>query len=204
MLPKDKKNTFLIMKLSAIALISVILGILFILSSHQEYLQSHPTRNEIVAPGPSSARPQVADLQFPISKNEAVTMSSLHGSVVHLVFWASWCEPCVAEMPRLFELYKKLSEFYQTKSTRVPYKLVLINLDDGEIGLQAARKMIADMPNGILSVFNGYPIAEKMLVEALPHHVIIDKSGHIAMTFEKSIEDNDDQLTAQLQKLLTD
>ncbi|MDA8432453.1 MAG: TlpA disulfide reductase family protein, partial [Nitrospiraceae bacterium] len=38
-----------------------------------------------------------------------VTLSSLKGKVVLLNFWATWCPPCVAEMPELNKLYRKMA-----------------------------------------------------------------------------------------------
>lgn len=38
----------------------------------------------------------------------AVTLSALKGSVVVVYFWASHCEPCKAEFPRLEALYERL------------------------------------------------------------------------------------------------
>ena len=42
--------------------------------------------------------------------NKKVEVSSFKGKVVVLHFWATWCTPCVHEMPRMLELTKSLED----------------------------------------------------------------------------------------------
>jgi peroxiredoxin len=39
-----------------------------------------------------------------------VTLSEFHGRVVVLNFWASWCGPCVEEMPSLVQLQQRFKD----------------------------------------------------------------------------------------------
>jgi thiol-disulfide isomerase/thioredoxin len=48
------------------------------------------------------------DLEFTDAiKGSTVSIKNLKGKVVVLDFWATWCGPCVAEMPHMKELYSK-------------------------------------------------------------------------------------------------
>lgn len=42
--------------------------------------------------------------------DRSVTLSQLHGKVVVLNFWATWCPPCVEEMPSLVQMQKKMRD----------------------------------------------------------------------------------------------
>lgn len=41
---------------------------------------------------------------------EPLSLSSIQGKIVLLNFWATWCAPCMAELPALQELYEKLKD----------------------------------------------------------------------------------------------
>jgi cytochrome c biogenesis protein CcmG/thiol:disulfide interchange protein DsbE len=58
---------------------------------------------------PTGARPgDVAPALAGTSlEGHAVSLSALHGSVVVVVFWASWCAPCQAEQPAINTLARE-------------------------------------------------------------------------------------------------
>jgi peroxiredoxin len=59
---------------------------------------------------PRIARVGVApNFVLPDLKGDAVRMADLRGKVVLLNLWATWCPPCVDEMPTLEELSKKMA-----------------------------------------------------------------------------------------------
>jgi peroxiredoxin len=42
--------------------------------------------------------------------DRTVTLRDLHGKVVVLNFWATWCAPCVEEMPSLVQLQQRFKD----------------------------------------------------------------------------------------------
>ena len=50
-----------------------------------------------------------------------VTLSDLHGKVVLLNFWATWCGPCRVEMPTMEQLYRMFS--------RKDFEILAVSID---------------------------------------------------------------------------
>lgn len=68
-----------------------------------------------------------------------VTLSSLRGKVVLLNFWATWCGPCQAELPRFAE--------WQRRYAAQGLQVIAVSMDDGPEAPRAlARKLKPGFP----------------------------------------------------------
>ena len=79
---------------------------------------------EIKKEAPLTNLPAAATaFSFRDEKGAVVSTADLQGKVVFINFWATWCPPCIAEMPSLNELYNKFRNDAQ-------FVFIFINEDD--------------------------------------------------------------------------
>lgn len=79
----------------------------YLLLQRLGYLLSAPA----ILPGEVQTRqPFPIDFMLPDLRDQPIRLSDLHGRVVLLNFWATWCPPCRAEMPSMHALYQEYRE----------------------------------------------------------------------------------------------
>ena len=121
---------------------------------------SHPPRIGNVAPDFT-----VADAR------QTVSLNQLRGKPVVLNFWATWCPPCVEEMPSLVELHKELGD-------KVTILAVSEDADDA-----AFRQFVRDHGVDLLAVRDTQHKNELYGTFKFPETFIIDRNGKIVRKF---------------------
>ncbi len=103
------------------------------------------------------------------------TLSSLHGQIVLLDFWASWCGPCRKQNPDLVKIYE------QFKGSG--FTIFSVSLDQKkEDWMAAIQKDHLDWPMHVSELTPdkwGSKTAETYKVEAIPTNYLLDKQGKI-------------------------
>jgi thiol-disulfide isomerase/thioredoxin len=113
---------------------------------------------------------KVPALSLKTYSGETFTMTGDEQDVTLLVFWATWCRPCLMEIPTLVKLHDK----YRDRKFRV----VAINVDDpeGKKVKSIAKELGITYPvlignEDVMKQFGG--------VQALPTSFLIGRDGHI-------------------------
>lgn len=102
---------------------------------------------------------------------------------VFLDFWATWCRPCLEEMPALMDVYDK----YKDKD----FEIVSISLDQEKKNWLDAL-VILNLP--WVQMFDADQTAGQIYqISAIPYTLLIDKEGKI-IAMELSAEDLEDKL----------
>ena len=121
--------------------------------------------------------------------SERTNLSQSEGKVILINFWATWCPPCVAEMPELQKLYDAYGgrvDFYFI--TNEQPKTINFFLDKKEY----------DLP----IYFQIEPSPKILESSSLPTTYLISKSGEIVMRKTGAASWNSDKVHQVLDKLL--
>ncbi len=111
------------------------------------------------------------DFTVQLTNDTSFTLSEQAGKVVLLNFWATWCGPCVREMPDLDRLYKKYSD---------NDSVVILAVNVGESSSTVQRfitqqgfgfPVACDSDTSISSAYN---------ITAIPRTIIFNKDGTVS------------------------
>lgn len=124
-----------------------------------------------------AAQREPLELAFTTLDGREFNIRELHGKVVLIDFWATWCGPCIAEMPNIQNVYAK----YRDKG----FEIISISLDQARAEPQL-RKMIEEKNMTWIHQFDGQgwrnAIGVRFAINAIPAMFLLDRTGRIAST----------------------
>jgi peroxiredoxin len=130
-------------------------------------LEEAITRLDLIKP----ARQKIADdFTLPTPAGGTFKLSDQRGKVVLINFWATWCPPCLQEMPAMERLYR------QHKDAGFEMVAVSVDADTAKVKpFLAAHKftfrIVMDAPMALANTYG---------VRALPSSFIVDRKGTLA------------------------
>ena len=121
---------------------------------------------------------QSIDLVLNNLTDEVVNLDQYKGKVVLLNFWASWCKPCVEEIPSLARLKNKLNQ--------QDFQILTINVGESKQQIKNfMTKVTFDLP--ILLDDSGIAV-RNWGVYAYPSNFLLDKNGVIRYAYRGALE----------------
>jgi len=131
--------------------------------------------------------------------DRSVTLSQLRGKIVVLNFWATWCPPCVDEMPSLEHLQKR----FQARDVTI----LAVSVDDDaedyhkflkqhDIDLLTVRESGQKTPTGVIA-----PVSSSYGTFKVPETYIIDRSGVIQRKFIGEVNWGQPEIVEYLSRL---
>jgi thiol-disulfide isomerase/thioredoxin len=147
------------------------------------------------------------DVQFPGTTGPKLTVPKLVGGELPpaagtwqwINVWATWCKPCVEEMPRLAQWREKLG------AAGKPYELSFVSVDEDEADLVAFKK---DHPSTPASPRLAEPAKQADWYVSVgldggapvPIHIFVEPTGHVRCARAGGVREQD---YAAIEKLLS-
>jgi thiol-disulfide isomerase/thioredoxin len=155
--------------------------------------RGNPSLSEplIAAAAPTRRQPAPA-LAFTDAGGRKVTLARFKGRVVLVNLWATWCPPCVAEMPSLDRL--------QASHGGDRFQVVAISLDKG--GSAIVKRWLDHAGLKALPIYNAH--AAEFPGAVLPTSLLIDGEGRVAWRGEGAFDWMGDEAVGTVKALLAE
>jgi len=107
-------------------------------------------------------------------KGKTHTLPDYKGKVVLVNFWASWCMPCILEMPELTQLKQHIDSLPYARQS---FEILAINVGEREIRVKHfAERMNFTLPV-LLDISN--KVFNEWKVKIMPTSFLVDASGFV-------------------------
>ena len=175
--------------------VAVILILLFVPSAKAFFLQGLMEIGLFKPATPIASESGSADLsgiRFRDTAGKTVDLGNLKGKVIFVNFWATWCPPCIAEMPAVNKLYEQFKD-------RKDVVFLLVDAD----GALEKSKQFMDKKQFNLPVYAvASAIPETIFKGSLPTTVVFDKMGRLSYHGEGAANYADQKFVDFMEKLI--
>jgi len=131
--------------------------------------------------------PRLPAISFYDKSGAKLTLDDFKGRVVLVNLWATWCAPCVAELPSLDRLQKALPED--------KFKIVAISMDTTSMKTVADFLKKRNVKNLTVYWDKDRQVPLKWTYEGLPTSFLLDRDGNTVARYDgPEVWDNDPEL----------
>ncbi len=139
---------------------------IYLISSSSSYaIQELNIKNLVIHKNPK----KLEKINFKNINNETINLNSFGKSLIIINFWATWCAPCIEEMPSLNRL----------KTNPIFNNLEIIPINVGRDNIEKAKDFYKKLKIEDLKIYfdKDIELAKKFLLRGLPTTVFVNKQG---------------------------
>lgn len=134
------------------------------------------------------------NVYFYDKSEKKITLDAFRGEVVLVNLWASWCVPCVAELPSLDRLQKKMPQI----------SVIAVSLDNTSLKDVAAFLNKKGVQNLAIYWDKDGQIPLRLKYQGIPTSYLVDARGRVVKRYEGSYAwDKDAAVQKDISSLLS-
>jgi len=140
---------------------------------------NHAHGAQAVASSPEpSENPPAPDFKLAdVMNGGKITLSSYKGKWVFLNFWATWCGPCVVEMPMMNNLYHHLK--------KEGLAMVAVSVDEGEGSSPMIKQFVSKLKLDFTILHDpSNSVMREYGIRSIPRTFFVDPEGNIQAAAE--------------------
>ncbi len=122
------------------------------------------------------------------------TLGDYRGKVVMVNFWATYCGPCIREMPSMARLKQKMAG--------KGFEILAIDMAEEQADIAAFLQRHKISVNFPILLDTEAEVISRWMVSAVPTTFIVDPQGQIRYALFGAIEWDSDEVTATISRLL--
>ena len=131
---------------------------------------------------PGAAGQTAPEFTLELLDGNSVSLADLRGKTLLIDFWATWCPPCIMEIP-------ELNAFYAThQANGVELLAIAIDVEDRDKLAAWTQERDVQYPVAIGSV----SLAQRYGAEFFPFHILISPDGKIVEKLTPGYHDRDE------------
>ncbi|MUU79769.1 TlpA family protein disulfide reductase [Winogradskyella endarachnes] len=124
-------------------------------------------------------------------RNRTLNFEDLKGEVILINFWATWCPPCIAEMPSLQNLYNDYGD-------KVVFLFVTQDKFETVESFKTKRNFNFEVFNPLITT------PSELKTSSIPRTLVINKKGEIVIDETGAVNWNSEKVKNQLNALLSE
>jgi thiol-disulfide isomerase/thioredoxin len=169
---------------------TVAVALLVALSAAAAAEEEQLSLGEFIAESPPQPAPETA---FTDADGKPASLADFKGKPVIVNLWATWCQPCLKEMPSLDRLQAALDG-----------KLAVAAISEDHGGAQRVGPFVAAMGLAKLKIYLDpqSDVGHAFHVRGLPTSIVIDAGGRVVGRVEGAAEWDSEAMMAVLKPLL--
>ena len=166
-----------------------ILIFIYLISSSSSYaIQQLNLKNLVIHKDPK----KLEKINFTNINNKIINLKEFENSLIIINFWATWCAPCIEEMPSLNRL----------QANPVFNNLKIIPINVGRDNIEKSKNFFKKLKINNLKIYfdNDVELSKKFLLRGLPTTVFVNKKGEEFARIIGFVNFDDNKIIKWLQK----